>query len=388
MDARALSENLAALLRREHDALAEFLVALAEFDQRRLWVEMGHASLFYYLHRELRLSKGAAQYRKVAAELIQQVPGVIEPLRRGDLCLSSVIEAAKVVTAENWQTVLPLFYGLSRREAMEVVAELQPHPTPPERMVITPVRPARRSSDGDGTLLRSPGATTSSPLLEVRGDHPPAEPGPAADCPDQPDPATGWPVNQPLRPSEPVSVPRPFEVQPLTADRSRVHLTVSKRLLRKLEAAQDALSHAMPGATPAEILEAGLDLLLSRAAKRRGLVEKPQKNIRPAKADHIPAHVRREVWKRDGGRCQHPLASGGVCGATRHLELDHVHPKSLGGASTADNLRVACKAHNDLAARLILGDGLMDRYGSGLRGAARRPRSTGRDDGVPAAAPP
>src|SRR5512133_2217761 len=147
MDARALTDNLAALLRREHDALAELLVAPADFDQRRAWVEMGYASLFYYLHRELRLSKGAAQYRKVAAELIQQVPGIVEPLRRGDLCLSSIIEAAKVVTAENWETVLPRFYGLSRREAMEVVAALQPHPAPPIRTVVTQVRPPPLQSD-------------------------------------------------------------------------------------------------------------------------------------------------------------------------------------------------------------------------------------------------
>ncbi len=33
--ARALTENLAALLSREHVALAEFLVALADFDRRR-----------------------------------------------------------------------------------------------------------------------------------------------------------------------------------------------------------------------------------------------------------------------------------------------------------------------------------------------------------------
>ncbi len=107
---------------------------------------------------------------------------------------------------------------------------------------------------------------------------------------------------------------------------------------------------AMPDATPVEILEAGLELLLAQAAKRRGLVDKPQEKIRPAKGDHIPAHVRREVWTRDGGRCQYPLASGGICGATRHLELDHIRPKSLGGASTADNLRVVCRGHNDLAA--------------------------------------
>jgi hypothetical protein len=72
--AHALTVNLAALLRREHDALAEFLVALADFDRRRAWAELGYPSLFSFLHRELHLSKAAAQYRKVAAELIQEIP--------------------------------------------------------------------------------------------------------------------------------------------------------------------------------------------------------------------------------------------------------------------------------------------------------------------------
>jgi hypothetical protein len=136
MNARALSENLAVLLRREHGALAEFLVALSEFDRDRGWAELGHASLFAYLHRELRLSKAAAQYRKTAAELIQQVPAVVEALRSGRLCFTSIIEAARVVTPENWEGVLPRFYGLSRREATEVVAALQPHPAPPSRTVL------------------------------------------------------------------------------------------------------------------------------------------------------------------------------------------------------------------------------------------------------------
>src|SRR5512146_2642800 len=223
--ARSLTENLAALLRREHDALAEFLLALADFDRRRAWVELGHASLFYYLHRELRLSKGAAQYRKVAAELIQEVPGVVEPLRRGQLCLTSIIEAAKVVTAENWETVLPRFYGLSKREAMEVVAELQPHPAPPERTVVTPVRPGWASR-----------TAPPPPTLELRAHHPPEA---------QPEPG-GWPVNHPLPASVPLAVARPLEVKPLTAEQSRLHLTVSREFMRKLEAAQDALSTAIP----------------------------------------------------------------------------------------------------------------------------------------------
>ncbi|MFL5301766.1 MAG: HNH endonuclease, partial [Anaeromyxobacteraceae bacterium] len=62
-DTRDLAKRLAELLSREHGALADFLVALADFDRERRWLELGHASLFYFLHRELGLSKGAAFYR-------------------------------------------------------------------------------------------------------------------------------------------------------------------------------------------------------------------------------------------------------------------------------------------------------------------------------------
>jgi hypothetical protein len=54
--AHDLSARLADLLTRERAALGEFLVQLADFDRRRLWLELGHSSLFYFLHRELGLS--------------------------------------------------------------------------------------------------------------------------------------------------------------------------------------------------------------------------------------------------------------------------------------------------------------------------------------------
>ena len=92
--------RLADLLRREQADMAEFLVALAEFDRSRGWLELGYSSLFYFLHRELGLSKGAAHYRKTAAELIQEFPEVVEPLRDGRLCLTSIVQVAKVLTAE------------------------------------------------------------------------------------------------------------------------------------------------------------------------------------------------------------------------------------------------------------------------------------------------
>ncbi len=65
-DAREETNHLADLLRREHMAMAEFLVVLAEFHRERRWVELGYRSLFYFLVHELGLSKGAAFYRNVS----------------------------------------------------------------------------------------------------------------------------------------------------------------------------------------------------------------------------------------------------------------------------------------------------------------------------------
>jgi hypothetical protein len=97
-NARELSNRLAELLQRERHALAAFLLALADFDRQRLWRDLGHASLFNFLRRDLGLSTGAAFYRKTAAELVQEFPEVVEPLEDGKLCLTTVVELGKVLT--------------------------------------------------------------------------------------------------------------------------------------------------------------------------------------------------------------------------------------------------------------------------------------------------
>jgi hypothetical protein len=347
-NARELTNHLASLLRDEQGAMADFLLALAAFDRDKRWRELGHTSLFYFLHRELRLSKGAAHNRKAAAELIQAFPEVDAALRAGDLCLSTVTEVAKVLTPENRAEVLPRFFGLSRREAEAVAVSLRPAEEVPTRDVVTPLRLS-------ATQARAalPASASGSPAVGVPGERPPAV---HMDEPTSPAAAAA-----PLRLAAPP--PPPQSVELLDAERARMHVTVSRRFLEKLEAAQDALAHACPGGGAAEILERGLDLVLAQHAKRMGLVEKPRKVPPPSKGDAIPAHVKRAVWRRAGGRCEFRLDSGEVCGSTYCLELDHFPiPKALGGAATFENIRVACRPHNLLAARRIFGDAVMDRY--------------------------
>jgi len=350
-NARELSSRLQDLLRREHSALADFLLALADFDRRRFWVELGYSSLFHYLHRRLGMSKGAAHYRKTAAELVQKVPEVVEPLRDGRLCMTSIIELAKVLTPENLEEVLPRFFNCSRQEAKAVSAELCPVEVVPARTVVT--------------ALPVPVAAARLLLTPVNGVQP-VEPE---------DSVAGAP---PLAAPVAVTAQAPrTSAEPLTADLRRLHVTVSKRFMEKLEAAKDALSHSHPGADAEAILEAGLDLVIERAARRKGLVKRPRTVVAPVAPAgdegggdprYVPAAVQREVWVRDGGRCQWALDGGGICGSTHLVELDHTVPVGRGGKPTVNGVRVLCRFHNDLAAREVHGDAWMDRFTGGARG--------------------
>jgi hypothetical protein len=357
--ARQQANDLLALLRRERDALADFLVALAHFDHERRWEELDHASLFAFLVKDLGLSNGAAAYRRAAVELVQRFPEVLEPIRDGRLCITTVFELSKVITGENASEVLPRFFGTSRRDAKNVVAELAPEPAP-TRTVVTAAAPA-------ALPLAAP---TGRLADQVRANSEPApRQGPDDRC------------NR---------VPAPTVVEPKTAELSRVHLTVPRRLLEKLAAARDALSHSHPRAGDAEILEAGLDLIIERHRKRRGIGCKPRKAAekpaapaasaasaapaaspdscvsppppRSKRSRHVPAPVWRAVWERDGGRCVWPLESGGVCGSTRRVELDHVDGFALGAGTTAEECRLLCRPHQVVSARRLYGDDLMDRY--------------------------
>ena len=54
---------------------------------------------------------------------------------------------------------------------------------------------------------------------------------------------------------------------------------------------------------------------------------------------HIPSSVRREVWRRDQGRCVN-------CGSREKLEYDHIIPVSKGGSTTARNVELLCQDCN------------------------------------------
>ncbi len=311
MNAREWTARHVKLLRAERGALADLLLSLAEFDRLGAYRELGFASLFDYLHRELHLSRGSAHYRQVATRLVARFPEVVEPIRDGRLCLSTVIVVARVMTEANRYEVLPRFYGLSRQEAEQVAAEIRPVDVVPRRTVVTEVPVSKPS-------VLPVVAPESSP--ENVKDH--------------------------SRSTVELAPARTL-VEPLTATETRMHVTVSPEFLALLKKAKAGQSHVQPGATDEQVLTAALEALIEKQSKRRASVS---------------PNVKREVMKRDGGKCTWLLADGGTCGATVRLEIDHVVPRGRGGPSTVANCRVLCDVHNREAARQVYGDDLMDLF--------------------------
>jgi Zn finger protein HypA/HybF involved in hydrogenase expression len=88
-----------------------------------------------------------------------------------------------------------------------------------------------------------------------------------------------------------------------------------------------------PGLVRAAVLE-----ILQREQK-----EEAQETI---SRQAISSEVRREVWRRDQGKCV-------KCGSRANLEYDHIIPVARGGGNTARNIELLCEACNRAKSNLI-----------------------------------
>ncbi len=68
--------------------------------------------------------------------------------------------------------------------------------------------------------------------------------------------------------------------------------------------------------------------------------EKVSENKLKIRSRIIPTEVKKEVWKRDNGRCV-------ICGSKDELHFDHDLPYSKGGTSIkVENVKILCARHN------------------------------------------
>jgi len=148
---------------------------------------------------------------------------------------------------------------------------------------------------------------------------------------------------------------------PIALQRFALHLAIDQRTHDRLRYAQELLSHQVPSGDVVAVLDRALEALILQLEKRRfASTTRPRGKRRPtSSARHIPAHVKRAVWQRDGGQCTFVGESGKRCGSRTMLEFDHVDEVARGGRSTTERMRLRCRAHNQYGAECTFGTEFM-----------------------------
>jgi hypothetical protein len=167
----------------------------------------------------------------------------------------------------------------------------------------------------------------------------------------------------------------------VAAEQYRLHLTISRATRDKLREVQALLSHQLPDGNPAVIFDRALELLYKDLARRRlGATDRPRTPRPPKRRGRRPsAAVRREVWKRDEGRCAF-VGRQGRCKETKCLEYHHLVPYAEDGPRTAVNIELRCRAHNVYEAEV--------HFGPEVVAAARARREKARTSDAEADPPP
>jgi hypothetical protein len=344
----ALTDGMKRLAGGARAATAELIAHLAEFDTRRLHLEFGYSSLFVYCCEVLRLSEAETYNRLAAAAAARRFPVILDLLASGAVTLTAVRLLSPILTEENHERLLTEATGRSRVEVEGIVAREAPKSEVQPSVRKVPVRHAA----GQAALLG----------------------GDAASHVGSADPA---PTQRAAPP------PRSAQVQPLAPGRYHVHFRMGADMREKLHFAQDMLGHAVPSGDLEQIFGRALSLLVDDlAAKKFAATDRP----RPPKdgdpdSREIPATVQRVVWVRDLGRCTYVGPDGRRCDARARLEFHHDHHYACGGPPTAANIRLLCRAHNQLEARKFFGEirELRARVEEGVRvygsGGPTRPRT-------------
>ena len=335
-----LLARLDRLAGQERETSAELVAHLAALEMRpALYAAQGFGSVFSYCTGVLHLSEDAACTRIEVARACRRFPAMLELLASGALTLTAIRILRPHLTEENLQTVLSRARHRTVRELEALVAELAPRPDAASLIRRLPAPPVPTSTH----------ASVTSTLLTTE---------------DAPAPATAVVAS-----SRPASRP---VVQATSPERYRVQFTIGAESHARLRRLQTLLRREVPSGDPGEIFDRAVALLLDKVEKTKlGATSRPRtkpvirlgtdnsvaNSIRtpPLESRHVPNAVKREVWRRDGGRCAFVSQAGGRCPERAFLEFHHVEAYAKRGKATAANISLRCRRHNQYEAELVFG---------------------------------
>jgi hypothetical protein len=308
-------------IRADHVNTAELLATIAEVDSRKLYLPAGYPSMFAYCVGYWHMSEDVAYKRIRAARAGRRYPAILAAIAEGRVHLAAVVMVAPHLTRESAGELIAAATHRTKAEVERMLAERFPKPD-----LVTLIKPiASAPALSDQSLELAPG-----PVQDVVISGPPVP--------------------------ERVVEPAPAKVTPLSPQRFGLQVTIDAETQQLLQDVRALMGHTVPSGDIAVVLRESLRLAKQALEKRRYAEgSKPRPGRRTKSARHIPAHVRREVWKRDQGQCTFVAENGHRCESRTRLEFDHAQPRARDGEATVANIRLRCRAHNQYQAERVFG---------------------------------
>ncbi len=302
MSAFQINEHLIQLVKNERKITGEILQNILLFQKCSGFVKLGYPSMMSYLTRHLGYSDDQAYRRLKAAQLLDEVPKAAAQIQNGTLNLSQAAQTQKALEA-------------AQKEKREIPQEKK------EALI--------------AAIANQNNFETQKVLSENLG-LPPKE-------------------NDRIRPQSNGTV--------------RLEAQLTQAQHEKLRKIKSLLSHQCPDQKIGDILETLFDFYLSKKSPERAtrstkngredlkkqdktaqcFMETKKQSIKrsePTCSRYISVQIKKSVWERSSGRCEHVSPEGVRCGSEYQLQYDHIKPLAHGGITEACNLRMLCRVHN------------------------------------------
>ncbi|MGE3757085.1 MAG: HNH endonuclease [Pseudobdellovibrionaceae bacterium] len=314
-----LVESTFKAIKEERRITVEVLHHFRELEHRKIFLEKGYPSLFAYIVKELGYSDSAAYRRIEAMRALKELPDIESKIEFGSVNLTTL---AKVQT----------YFKAEKKDGN----------------VISPSRKTELIESLENKSTRE----VEKVLLELR----------------------------------PQAVQEEI-VRAITSEHTELKVVLNKELKGDLDQIKNLLSHKYPNMNYTDLIgvlaKNALQRLAPNLKKKRADPENrktesqrnskaeskvtsqsdnqreatsspkvnPQNETYAKRSRYIPTAIKREVWVRDQGECTFKNhKTGQACGSKKFLDYDHIKPFSFGGESTAENLRLLCRGHNQLRA--------------------------------------
>ncbi len=274
-------------------AEGELIEILQQVEQHRVFLEKGHASLFLYVVKELRLSESVAYNLITVSRKAREVPELKASIQAGTITISNPKRSGPVLNAKNQSEWIEKASTLSQRQLEKAIARVRPNAAIAERATYV---------------------TETRVKLEV-----------------------GLPEKEMMKLRR---------VQDLVSQSRRWHASLEETLVTLIG---DYLNRHDPLKKAERVLvRKGFTQFQKSDGKNPtgSLKTLVARQALSASREPISADILHQVNLRDQRRCVFRNRNGQRCSQSRWIEVHHKIPVSRGGENTLENLTTLCSAHH------------------------------------------